>query len=121
MKGLSKALKPREIDMTTGKLFPNILRFAVPLMATGVLQLFFSTADMIVVGSFVGQTEFSAVGSTASLVTLIVNFFIGLSMGAGIAMSNAYGAKNDEEGARIMSTSVPLAIISGAIITVFGL
>lgn len=121
MKGLSKALKPREIDMTTGKLFPNILRFAVPLMATGVLQLLFSTADMIVVGSFVGQTEFSAVGSTASLVTLIVNFFIGLSMGAGIAMSNAYGAKNDEEGSRIMSTSVPLAIISGAIITVFGL
>lgn len=121
MKGLSKALKSREIDMTTGKLFPNILRFAVPLMATGVLQLLFSTADMIVVGSFVGQTEFSAVGSTASLVTLIVNFFIGLSMGAGIAMSNAYGAKNDEEGARIMSTSVPLAIISGAIITVFGL
>ncbi len=121
MKGLSKALKSREIDMTTGKLFPNILRFAVPLMATGVLQLLFSTADMIVVGSFVGQTEFSAVGSTASLVTLIVNFFIGLSMGAGIAMSNAYGAKNDEEGSRIMSTSVPLAIISGAIITVFGL
>lgn len=107
--------------MTTGRLFPNILKFAVPLMATGVLQLLFSTADMIVVGNFVGQTEFSAVGSTASLVTLIVNFFIGLSMGSGIAMSNAYGAKNGEEGSRIMHTSIPLAVISGALVTLVGL
>lgn len=107
--------------MTTGRLFPNILKFAVPLMATGVLQLLFSTADMIVVGRFVGQTEFSAVGSTASLVTLIVNFFIGLSMGSGIAMSNAYGAKDGEEGSRIMHTSIPLAVISGALVTLVGL
>ena len=121
MKGLKISSKTREIDMTRGKLFPNILKFAVPLMATGVLQLLFSTADMIVVGSFVGQTEFSAVGSTASLVTLIVNFFIGLSMGSGIAMSNAYGAKNSDEGSRIMHTSIPLAVISGVLVTVLGL
>jgi len=120
MKNISRAVKSREIDMTKGKLFPNILKFAIPLMATGVLQLLFSTADMVVVGSFVGMTELSAVGATASLVTLIVNFFIGLSMGAGIATSNAYGADNPEEGSRILHTSVPLAIISGLFVTVFG-
>lgn len=120
MKGMNKAIKSHEIDMTRGKLFPNIMKFAVPLMATGVLQLLFSTADMVVVGSFVGMTELAAVGATASLVTLIVNFFIGLSMGAGIATSNAYGAGDADDGSRILHTSVPVAIISGAIVTIFG-
>ncbi len=117
--------KPRsalhEIDMTEGKLFPKILKFALPLMATGILQLLFNAADMIVVGSFVSDTALAAVGSTASLVTLLVNFFIGLSMGAGIAMSNSYGAKDEESGSRILHTSMPLAFISGVFITVTGL
>lgn len=89
-------------------------------MATGILQLLFSTADMVVVGTFVGMTELAAVGSTGSLVALIVNFFIGLSMGAGIAMSNAFGAGKAEEGSKILHTSVPLAIISGIFVTVVG-
>lgn len=106
--------------MTSGKIFPSIIKFSVPLMATGILQLLFSTADMIVVGTFVGMTELAAVGSTGSLVALIVNFFIGLSMGAGIAMSNAFGAGKAEEGSKILHTSVPLAIISGILVTVVG-
>lgn len=110
----------REIDMTSGKIFPSIIKFSVPLMATGILQLLFSTADMIVVGSFVGMTELAAVGSTGALVALIVNFFIGLSMGAGIAMSNAFGAGKSEEGSKILHTSIPLAIISGILVTVVG-
>lgn len=110
-----------EIDMTEGKLFPKILKFALPLMATGVLQLLFNAADMIVVGSFVSDTALAAVGSTSSLVTLLVNFFIGLSMGAGIAMSKSYGAHDGESGRRILHTSIPLSIISGIIITVAGL
>lgn len=112
--------RTREIDMTSGKIFPSIIKFSVPLMATGILQLLFSTADMIVVGTFVGMTELAAVGSTGSLVALIVNFFIGLSMGAGIAMSNAFGAGKAEEGSKILHTSVPLAIISGILVTVVG-
>lgn len=110
-----------EIDMTEGKLFPKILKFALPLMATGILQLLFNAADMIVVGSLVNDTALAAVGSTSSLVNLLVNFFIGLSMGAGIAMSNAYGAKDKEAGSRILHTSMPLAFISGVFITIIGL
>lgn len=117
---VKKQTRIREIDMTQGNIFPSIIKFSVPLMATGILQLLFSTADMIVVGSFVGMTELAAVGSTGALVALIVNFFIGLSMGAGIAMSNAFGAGKAEEGSKILHTSVPLAIVSGILVTVVG-
>ena len=79
-----KAVKNRkhEIDMTEGKLFPKIFAFAVPLILTAVLQLLFNSADMIVVGKFVGNNSVGAVGSTGSLNALLTNFAIGLSVGA---------------------------------------
>lgn len=121
MSANSAVKKSREINMTQGGLFSKILAFSLPLMATGVLQLLFNTADLIVVGSFVGDTAFSSVGATSSLVSLIVNFFIGISMGAGIAMSKAFGAGDKDYASRILHTSVPVAVISGVIIMAVGL
>lgn len=116
----SKSFKNREIDMTEGKLFPKIATFAVPLMLTGILQLLFNTADMIVVGSFVDDTALAAVGSTGSLVNLIVNFFMGLSVGAGVVMAKYFGAKNQQKSSDTLHTAMVVGLISGIAIAIIG-
>ena len=67
-----------QIDMTTGPIFKKIIVFAIPLMLTGLLQLLYNAADVVVVGKFAGDTSLAAVGSTTSLINLIVNLFMGL-------------------------------------------
>lgn len=115
-----KHFKNREIDMTEGKLFPKIVIFSVPLMLTGILQLLFNTADMIVIGSFDSDTALAAVGSTGSLVNLIVNLFIGLSVGAGVVMAKYFGAKDKENSSKTLHTAMLVGLISGIIIAIIG-
>jgi hypothetical protein len=74
-----------------------MLRFSIPLMCSGLLQILFNTADIIVVGRFAGDNSLAAVGSTASLIHLLVNLFMGLSTGASILAARHFGAKEDEE------------------------
>ena len=71
-----------EIDMCHGPLLKQIIIFSVPLMLSGILQLLFNAADIIVVGRFTGSEALAAVGSTSSLINLLVNLFIGISVGA---------------------------------------
>lgn len=118
---VKKTKANREVDMTKGILLPKILKFALPLMFTGILQLLFNAADMMVVGRFVGDTALAAVGSTGNIVNLLVNLFIGLSVGSGIVMAKHYGAKKQEEASELVHTSMPLALILGIVVTVFGL
>ena len=86
-------LKPRarrsgyEIDMTSGPIVSKTIRFAIPLALSGILQLLFNAADIIVVGQFVGPTALAAVGSTSALIQLIVNLFIGLSIGVNVLVA----------------------------------
>lgn len=117
-----KAVKNRkhEIDMTEGKLFPKIFAFAVPLILTAVLQLLFNSADMIVVGKFVGNNSVGAVGSTGSLNALLTNFAIGLSVGAGVVLASAFGAKDSEYGDKILHTSMVVSVIAGVIFGTLG-
>lgn len=86
-----------EMDMCSGPLFRKILVFSLPLMCSGILQLLFNAADIIVVGQFTGSTALAAVGSTTSLINLMVNLFIGLSVGANVVIARSYGA-GDEHG-----------------------
>ena len=72
--------KSYEIDMCNGPLLGKILVFSIPLMLSGILQLLFNAADIIVVGRFAGSTALAAVGSTASLINLMINVFVGLSV-----------------------------------------
>lgn len=111
----------REVDMTNGKLLPKILKFALPLMATGVLQLLFNAADMVVVGQFVGDVALAAVGATTNIVNLLVNLFMGLSIGAGVAMAKHYGAKNEENAQELIHTAMPLSLILGVCVLIIGL
>ncbi|MBQ7407780.1 MAG: MATE family efflux transporter [Clostridia bacterium] len=121
VRSVKKVSSPREIDMTSGNLFPKILAFSLPLMATGILQLLFTAADMMVVGKYVGDVALAAVGATNSLVTLLVNFFIGLSLGAGVMMSKHYGAKDANSASKLLHTAMPVSLISGILVTFVGL
>lgn len=110
-----------EIDMTNGPLAGKILLFALPLIASGILQLLFNAADVIVVGQFAGSNALAAVSSNGSLINLIVNLFIGLSVGAGVAVSYYVGAKDDAGASEAVHTSIALSIISGVVVMIIGL
>ena len=108
-------------DMTEGPLFKNIVLYTVPIILTSILQLLFNAADLVIVGRFRGSLSVAAVGATGSITMLIVNLFIGLSVGAGVTVAHALGAKKDQEVHRTVHTAIPAAIISGVILTVLGI
>lgn len=106
--------------MTTGPFFKKILIFAFPLMLTGVLQLVYNAADIMVVGRFAGSAALAAVGSTSSLVNLIINLFIGLSTGAGVITARHIGANLSERMHKCVHTAMAISIISGFAVCLFG-
>ena len=110
-----------EIDMCNGAILPKMLRFALPLMLSSMLQLMFNAADVIVVGRFAGDHSLAAVGSTGTLVNLLTNFFMGLSIGGNVLASRYYGAKQDGELRQTVHTSITLSLISGVALTGLGL
>ncbi len=110
-----------EMNMTEGPLLSKIIRFAVPLMLTSILQLVYNAADVVVVGRFAGATALAAVSSTGSLTSLIVNIFMGLSLGASVLVGQAYGAGKYKDVSDITHTTITLAVICGAVVTVLGL
>lgn len=110
-----------EIDMCNGPLFGKILIFAVPLMLSGMLQLFFNAADIIVVGQFVGHTALAAVGSTGSLINLLVNVFVGLSVGTNVLVARYYGARDAKHLHETVHTSVLTSVLSGTALIVIGI
>ena len=83
--------KHYEIDMLNGALAPKLLAFALPLMVSSIMQLLFNAADVIVVGRYAGDASLAAVTSTGSLVNLLVNLFMGLSIGANVTVAHALG------------------------------
>ena len=112
--------KKYEIDMCNGPLLGKILIFYVPLMLSGILQLLFNAADIVVVGRFAGNEALAAVGSTSSLTNLIVNLFIGLSVGANVLVARFYGAKQDEELKETVQTAIGTAVAGGVILIFLG-
>ena len=112
--------KTNEIDMKTGPLIPKILAFSIPLMLSGILQLLFNAADIIVVGQFASPQAMAAVGSTGSLNNLIVNIFLGLSIGSSVLMARFYGAKNRENIHDLIHTSILLSLTSGCVLIIIG-
>lgn len=109
-----------EMDMTEGALLPKVLLFSLPLIASGILQLLFNAADMVVVGRFAGKEYLAAVGSTGSLINLMVNVFIGLSVGGSVAVAKAFGANDPAAVHRSVHTAMSLAIIAGLLVGLIG-
>ena len=110
-----------EMDMTNGPLLSKIIRFAVPLIFTGILQLLYNAADVIVVGRFAGPTALAAVSSTGSLTGLIINFFMGFSLGASVLVAQSYGAGDHKKISDAIHTSIVVSAICGVIVSVLGI
>jgi putative MATE family efflux protein len=109
-----------EMDMCNGSLLPKILLFTIPLILSGLLQLMFNAADIAVIGRFVGKEAIAAVGSTSSLINLLTNLFIGLSVGCNVLVAHFYGAKLHKELEEVVHTSILAAFFSGCILVVLG-
>lgn len=113
--------RKRNMDMCSGPLFSKLLIFALPIMAMNILQLLFNTADMVVVGRFSGSEALAAVGATGSIINLIVNLFMGLSVGTSVIVAQDYGAGETSAMSRSVHTSIAISIIGGVIVMVLGL
>ena len=112
--------KRYQLDMTEGRLLPKILLFSLPLMASSVLQLLFNAADVVVVGKFAGSEALAAVSSTTSLINLITQLFIGLSIGVNVVVAKHIGEKDFDKTYRSVSTSIIISLVGGVIVTVVG-
>jgi len=107
--------------MTQGKLMPQLISFTLPLMLSGIIQLLFNAADIVVVGQFAGEQSLAAVGSTGSLVTLIVNLFIGISSGTGAVIARHFGAHDDKRVSDTVHTAIAVALAGGVLLSIVGL
>lgn len=112
----------KEYDMTTGPLFGKIIALALPLALSGILQLLFNSADLVVIGQFSATSteSLAAVSSNNALINLIVNVSIGLSVGANVVMAHAIGAKDRDRAQRVVHTSMLLSVICGVVMGVIG-
>lgn len=115
-----KAGKAYEMDMCSGPLFSKLVVFAVPLILSGILQLLFNAADIIVVGKYAGHESLAAVGSTSALINLLVNVFIGLSVGANVLVAQYYGAHRMKDLEETVHTAMVLAVGGGFLLVVIG-
>ena len=113
-------LKQSAVDMTEGPITKKLLLFSLPIMLSGILQLLYNAADVVVVGRFAGHTSLAAVGSTSSLVTLITNFAMGLSVGVNVIIARHIGAKDSERVDKALHTAATLSIFAGIITAVLG-
>ncbi len=113
--------KTDKLDMTHGPLFGKLIIFTIPIILSGVLQLLFNAADVIVVGRFASETAIAAVGSTGALINLMTNLFIGMSIGANVCAAQFYGAGHEEDVQKTVHTSTAFSLIGGLILVFVGL
>ena len=117
---MNKAKSNDMSDLLHGSIWRKVLIFALPLALTSVLQQLFSAADVAVLGTFVGKNSMAAVGSNSPVLGLMINMFIGISVGANVIMSRFTGAQDKEGVGRAAHTAVILALLSGITIAIVG-
>lgn len=109
------------MDMLNGSLWNKILIFALPLAASSIMQQLFNSADVAIVGRFVGSDALAAVGSNGPIINLLINIFVGLSIGSNVVISRFIGAGNVNKISRAVHTSIVIAFISGLFVTILGI
>lgn len=107
--------------MCSGPILGKILIFSIPLMLSGILQLLFNAADVIVVGRYAGSQSLAAVGSTTALINLLINIFVGLSVGVNVLVAQYYGAKSDGDVSETIHTAITLGLVSGLFLVAVGI
>lgn len=117
--GMEKTQK-HDMDMLHGSITDKFLKFALPLVLTGVCQQLFTTADTIVLGQFTGKEAMAAVGSNAPVISMLVSLFLGLSLGANVVIAQAIGARKWLSARHAVHTSLLLGLVIGIVLTVIG-
>lgn len=112
--------KTTAVDMTSGSIVKLIVGFAVPLIMGNLFQLLYNTVDVLVVGNFVGKEALAAVGSTTAIINMLVLFFNGFSVGAGVVISHYYGAHDEVRLHRAIETTMAVTFVSSIALSAFG-
>ncbi len=115
-----RSKKVIEVDMLNGPIFWRIFAFSIPLILSSILQLLFNAADIIVVGRFAGSEALAAVGSTSALINLLINLFMGVSIGASVVMGRNVGAGRDQDASDTLHTAMTFSFIAGIIMVFLG-
>ena len=111
----------RDVDMTAGNITKHLIYFALPLLIGNIFQQLYNTVDTWVVGNYVSNEAFSAVGSVGPIINMLIGFFLGLSSGAGVVISQHYGARQYDKVHDAVHTSMLMTLIMGAVFTVLGI
>ena len=114
------ALKQEKNNLAEGTIWKKILFFAFPIFLGQVFQQLYNTFDSLIVGKFLGDEALAAVSSSGSLIFMMVGFFSGVAMGAGVMIAKEYGAKNYETMRRVIHTDVAFGLAAGILLTILG-
>ena len=120
---MKQAVQKQKLDMLSGPLWNKIPQFALPVAATAILEQLFNASDIAVVGNFSGAAStiaVAAVGANSFVISLVVNFFIGIALGANVVIANAIGREDTDAVHRAVHTAVVVAVLGGALVTVLG-
>lgn len=110
-----------DVDMTQGNIFNHLITFAFPLLLGNLFQQFYNTVDTWVVGNYVSNEAFSAVGTVGPIINMLIGFFLGFSGGAGVVISQYYGAQRHDMVKKTVHTSITITVIIGAVLTIVGI
>ena len=112
--------KVKTLDMTQGGVVKAILLFSIPLLIGNIFQQLYNTADSVIAGNFISKQALAAIGSSNSLINLLIGLFLGIATGAGVIIAQYYGAKDKEKMQWAVHTSIAFSLIGGVILTVAG-
>lgn len=113
--------KKRDVDMTEGNITRHIISFALPLLIGNLFQQLYNTVDTWVVGNYVSNEAYSAVGTVGPIINMLIGFFLGLSSGAGVVISQYYGAKQHDKVQETVHTAILMTLIIGVVFTAIGI
>ncbi len=117
---VQKSSKNYTMNLCEGSILNKLLLFSLPLIASSVLQLFFNAADVIVVGQFAGDNSLAAVGSNGSIINLLTNVFMGLSVGANVLVARYFASKEEQELRKTVHTAITVSVICGILLAIIG-
>ena len=118
---MAETQKKKTTMMTEGVIWKQLIAFAIPLLLGNLLQQLYNTVDSIVVGQFIGSDALAAVSSSNSLINMVIGMFLGIATGAGVIISQYYGARNEKKMQDAVHTSIALCFIGGVILIVVGI
>ena len=116
-----KESKNYMMNLCEGSILKKLLLFSLPLMASSMLQLLFNAADVVVVGQFAGKNSLAAVGSNGSIINLLTNIFMGLSVGANVLVARYFAAKKEEKLRKTVHTAITISIVCGIVMAIIGI